>query len=104
MTVFLIGFLRACALCHLITRSALASTFGGIVRPICLAVLRLMTLFDWKIGRLCTFENFTHIAGRTTDQVRPSRSVCHKSAKLGEFPDVKYRRQAVLYRELRDAS
>src|SRR5690349_4620098 len=27
---------------HLITRSALASTFGGIVRPICLAVLRLM--------------------------------------------------------------
>src|SRR5689334_16325265 len=28
---------------HLITRSALASTFGGIVRPICLAVLRLIT-------------------------------------------------------------
>src|SRR5215468_8380061 len=27
---------------HLITLSALASTFGGIVRPICLAVLRLM--------------------------------------------------------------
>src|SRR5439155_3136653 len=29
--------------CHLITLSALASTFGGIVRPICLAALRLMT-------------------------------------------------------------
>src|SRR5688572_30816571 len=28
---------------YLITRSARASTFGGIVRPICLAVLRLMT-------------------------------------------------------------
>src|SRR5206468_5134044 len=28
---------------HLITLSALASTFGGIVRPICLAVVRLMT-------------------------------------------------------------
>src|SRR5262245_47300269 len=27
---------------HLITLSALASTFGGIVRPICFAVLRLM--------------------------------------------------------------
>ena len=27
---------------HLITLSALASTFGGIVRPICLAALRLM--------------------------------------------------------------
>src|SRR5437868_3536454 len=29
--------------CHLITRSALAKTFGGIVRPICLAAFRLMT-------------------------------------------------------------
>ena len=29
--------------CHLITRSALTSTFGGIVRPICLAVFRLIT-------------------------------------------------------------
>src|SRR5262245_16113943 len=28
---------------YLITRSALASTFGGIVRPICLAVFRLIT-------------------------------------------------------------
>jgi hypothetical protein len=28
---------------HLITLSARASTFGGIVRPICLAVLRLIT-------------------------------------------------------------
>ena len=28
---------------HLITLSALARTFGGIVRPICLAVLRLIT-------------------------------------------------------------
>src|SRR5512143_2990653 len=28
---------------YLITRSALASTLGGMVRPICLAVLRLMT-------------------------------------------------------------
>ena len=28
---------------HLITLSALTSTFGGIVRPICLAVLRLIT-------------------------------------------------------------
>ena len=28
---------------YLITLSALTSTFGGIVRPICLAALRLMT-------------------------------------------------------------
>ena len=38
---------------HLITVSALASTFGGIVRPICLAVFKLMTnsnFFGWSIG------------------------------------------------------
>src|SRR5215510_11572473 len=29
--------------CHLMTLSALASTSGGIIRPICFAVLRLMT-------------------------------------------------------------
>src|SRR6266481_6756441 len=29
--------------CHLITLSARANTLGGIVRPICLAVLRLIT-------------------------------------------------------------
>ena len=28
---------------YLITRSALAKTFGGIISPICLAVLRLIT-------------------------------------------------------------
>src|SRR5882672_10145771 len=28
--------------CHLMTRSARANTFGGIVRPICLAAFRLM--------------------------------------------------------------
>jgi hypothetical protein len=28
---------------YLITLSALASTFGGMVKPICLAVLRLIT-------------------------------------------------------------
>jgi hypothetical protein len=32
----------SCLLSHLITLSALTSTFGGIVRPICFAVLRLM--------------------------------------------------------------
>src|SRR5919108_5892472 len=47
---FLPLFLLRFALCamrlaffHLITLSALASTFGGIVRPICLAVFRLIT-------------------------------------------------------------
>ena len=30
--------------CHLMTRSARANTFGGIITPICFAVLRLMTI------------------------------------------------------------
>jgi hypothetical protein len=41
VTGFLSGF--AIVLPHLITLSARTSTFGGIVRPICFAVLRLIT-------------------------------------------------------------
>src|SRR5262249_7523205 len=41
--VFLCSFHSTLAPSHLITLSALASTFGGIVRPICLAALRLIT-------------------------------------------------------------
>ena len=37
----MLGFLHYCV--HLITLSARASTFGGIVRPICFAVFRLIT-------------------------------------------------------------
>src|ERR1044072_2603292 len=46
---------------HLITRSALASTFGGIVRPICLAVLRLITSSNFvgcSIGSSAGFAPF----------------------------------------------
>jgi predicted RNase H-like HicB family nuclease len=34
-------------LCHRITLSALASTFGGIVKPICFAVFRLITISNF---------------------------------------------------------
>ena len=37
------SFILAASRGYLITLSALASTFGGIVRPICLAVFRLIT-------------------------------------------------------------
>src|SRR5512134_1709645 len=57
MTFFLMSFLPFLALCslrfaifHRITLSALASTLGGIVRPICLAVLRLITRSSF-VGR-----------------------------------------------------
>ena len=48
--------------CHLMTRSALTSTLGGIVRPICLAVfqiddeLELRWLFHRKVGRFGAFR------------------------------------------------
>ena len=50
---------------YLITRSALANTFGGIVRPICWAAFRLdelefIWLFYGKIAWLCTVKNLMH--------------------------------------------
>src|SRR5262245_37882362 len=56
---------------HLITLSALANTFGGIVRPICLAALRLMmnsNFFGCSTGRSAGFLPFsilsTYVAER----------------------------------------
>ena len=46
---------------HRITLSALTSTFGGIVRPICFAALRLMmnsNFFGCSIGRSAGFAPF----------------------------------------------
>src|SRR2546422_8999482 len=74
--------------CHLITLSALASTFGGIVRPICLAALRLITNSNFvgcSTGRsagLGPFQNFsTNVTARpcifgklSADVTRPPAS------------------------------
>src|SRR5262249_5781119 len=64
---------------HLITRSALASTLGGIVRPICFAVFRLITNSNFigcSTGRSAGLAPFrilsTYVAARR-----------YKSAKLG---------------------
>ena len=49
------------ARCHLMTRSALASTLGGIVRPICFAALRLITSSNFvgcSTGRSAGFLPF----------------------------------------------
>ena len=63
--------------CHLMTLSARASTFGGIVRPICLAVFRLITNSNFvgcSTGRsagLAPFEDLVHVhAARRYDQHR----------------------------------
>src|SRR5262245_29553572 len=56
---------------HRITLSARANTFGGIVRPICFAVLRLMmnsNFFGCSTGRLAGLVPFrilsTYVAAR----------------------------------------
>src|ERR1044071_9294641 len=61
---------------HLITLSALASTFGGIVRPICLAVLRLIASSNFvgcSIGISPGFAPFrilsTYVAARRYNSV-----------------------------------
>jgi hypothetical protein len=63
--------------CHLITLSALASTFGGIVNPICLAAFRLMmnsNLVGCSTGRSAGFAPFkilsTYVAARRDKSVK----------------------------------
>ena len=57
---------------------ARASTSGGIVRPICFAVLRLITNSNFvgcstgKIGRLGSLQNSVHEIGDTPVAVRSS--------------------------------
>src|SRR5215470_8855047 len=52
---------------HLITLSALASTVGGIARPICFAVLRLITNSNFlgcstrQVAGLGAFENLIDV-------------------------------------------
>jgi hypothetical protein len=60
---------------HLITLSARASTFSGIVRPICLAVFKLITnssFIGGSTGRSAGFAPFKIL--RPTGAARPHRS------------------------------
>ena len=91
--------------CHLMTRSARASTFGGIVRPICLAAFRLMMNSNFvgcstgKIGGLCAFQDFVHIGGGAPVQVGNAHAVGHKPAASTYSALYVYRREPALYRE-----
>src|SRR6478672_4737555 len=70
------------------TRFALASTLGGMLRPICFAVLRLIAsselrrLLDRKIRRFCAFENLIHVSSGAAKQVRKVRPVRHEATNL----------------------
>src|SRR6185312_16710734 len=64
--------------CHLITRSALARIFGGIVRPICLDVLRLITSSNFigcSMGRSAGLAPFKILSTYTAARRQSSRSL-----------------------------
>ena len=87
----------------LITLSARASTFGGILRPICLAVLRLMISSNFvgcstgKSAGLVPFEDFVHVRGDAPIQVNIARGVGHKATKFRILCRIKYRWKLALY-------
>ena len=71
---------------HLTTLSARASTFGGIVRPICFAVLRLIMNSNFvgcsmgsSLG-LVPFKNLVDVVERYLQVLRLARAVGHEPA------------------------
>ena len=70
---------------------ARTSTFGGIVRPICLAAFRLTmksNLIGCSIGKVgghSAFENLIHIGRGAAVQVRDRRAVGHQPAFLDKL-------------------
>ena len=68
------------------TLSALASTFGGIVRPICLAVFRLITSSNFfgcstgKIGGLGAFEDSINVIGHAPELIEIVSPIAHQTA------------------------
>ena len=88
------------------TLSARASTFGGIVRPICLAAFRLMmnsNFIGCSTGRSAGFAPFrilsTYVAARRYKSVL-AHAVGHKPPGFHKFWLVVYRREPALYREV----
>ena len=88
------------------TLSARASTFGGMVRPICLAAFRLMmnsNFFGCSTGRSAGLAPLrilsTYVAARRNKSVIV-RAVIHKSAGFDIFRSGVDCRQPMLYRKV----
>src|SRR2546422_2073664 len=82
---------------HLITLSARASTFCGIVTPICFAVLRLITNSNLVgcstgIGRLGVLQDLVHVGGYTPVALRLVRPIGHEPTGIYKSPVVIHRR------------
>ena len=73
---------------HLITLFARTSKFGGIVNPICLAVLRLMTNSNFvgcstgKSAGLASFENFIYVNRGAAKLLGEIRRIRHEAARF----------------------
>ena len=74
------------------TLSALASTFGGIVRPIWFAVLRLITSSNLvgcshrQISSLGSLQDSVHVISDAAVAVREVRPVGHQPTGIYKFP------------------
>src|SRR5262249_12954387 len=62
--------------------------------------LKFGWLLDWKIGWLRTLENFVHITGCSTKQVRQTGTVRSKPARRRKFGFRGYGGQLALQRQL----
>lgn len=73
------------------TRSALASTFGGIVRPDLLRriqiddQLELLRLLHGKFSRLRSLQDSVHIGGYAPVDVHEVRPIGHEPASIYTF-------------------
>src|SRR4030095_8683265 len=90
---------------HLITRSALASTLGGIVRPICFAAFRLMmnsNFFGCSTGRSAGLASFRFLSTLITGapkQAGTAHAVRHKPSSLDKLRAPVYSRELVFGRQ-----
>ena len=86
---------------HRITRSALANTFGGIVKPICFAALRLTNsnfvgLLNRQVGRLGAFQYLVPIHPGVAVHICNTGTVAHEPIRIDPFQKGKYCRERVL--------
>ena len=93
---------------YLITLSALTSTFGGIVSPICFAVfqidneLELRRLLDRKISRLGPFQDFVDQNSGAPEGLGLVRSVRHQAAADNIISPSVYHGQPIFCRQIRN--
>jgi len=76
---------------HLITLSALANTFGGIVRLICSAVLRLISNSNF-LGCSTGIEDLGHKSHNAPNLFCLVGSIGHQATGFDKFSSIGYRR------------